>query len=670
MRAGAPGAATRPTAARPGCYCPPVPTRFTPEIALAHPVVSDASISPDGELIAFVIAAAARPSGPDRPAFAPSAIHVVPAGGGETRQLTYGRADTTPRWSPDGRWLAFLSDREKDGQRQVHLLPRAGGESRQLTHVRGAIPVSAGRAMDPLAWFADGRRVAFLMQEPLDEADEAREKAGDDPIVFEERPRWIRVWSVDVATGEVEPISPAGLQVWEFTLSPDGTRVGAIASDHPYEWDWYDARVVAFDVGGAELTTLHRSWRQVSKPAWSPDGRTLAFLTSNLSDRGIDAGEIRLVGPEPGDARAPAAVADVTDIGASFLADGHILALANVHGGTGLGVIDPATGARRWLWSERRTTNSVTRTTLPDGRPRFAAVIDDLEAPPEVHVGELVDDQIAWRRLTAIHDPWRDVERGEARDVTWAGDGGLAMQGYLFLPPGHRSGPLPLVTVVHGGPTGCVRFEYQYGARWIRPLADAGLAVFVPNFRGSTGWGLEFAEANIGDMGGADLQDILLGIDRLVADGVADPDRLGIAGWSYGGFMTAWAITQTDRFKAAMAGAGISDWRSFHGRSYLHRWDRLHYGNSDPYDPASHHARFSPLTHVRNARTPTLILHGEQDWDVPVEQAYILHRALKDLGVDTRLVIYPREAHGISESAHRLDLLTRLRDWFVEHLRV
>ena len=164
-------------------------------------------------------------------------------------------------------------------------------------------------------------------------------------------------------------------------------------------------------------------------------------------------------------------------------------------------------------------------------------------------------------------------------------------------------------------------------------IACRGFAVFQPNYRGSTGWGLDFAESNIGDMGGADFQDMLAGLDHLILEGRVDRDRLGIAGSSYGGFTTMWAVTQTDRFCAAVSIAGISDWRSFHGRSYLHTWDRIHYGDSDPYAPNSKHAQFSPIAHIKNVRTPSLILHGELDWDVPVEQSYQFYRGLKDLGV-------------------------------------
>ena len=646
--------------------------RFTPEIALAHPLLADAAISPDGDVIAFVVASATRPSGPGRPAFAPAAIHAVPAAGGETRRLTYGRADTTPRWSPDGSRLAFLSDRERDGQREIHLLPRAGGEARQLTRLPSAIAV--GRSFSPMAWFPDGRRLAIVMEEPKDAETAAREAAGNDQVVFEEEPRRWRLWAVDAESGAIEAISPPGLQIWEFAISPDGRRISAIASDEPYEWAWYLARLVVFDVGAdqayALATTIHKSWRQVAKPAWSPDGYEIAFLTSNWSDRGYDAGQPMIVSAAGGDARAVGDDEAVSDLNLWFHSDGRLLAAANVRGGSGISAIDAETGRRTWLWSGQRSFSTFSRATLADGGERFAAVIEDLEHPPEIHAGDLVDGAIEWRSLTSINAPWAQVARGETSEVTWNAPDGIAMQGFLFLPPGRSAddGPLPLVVLVHGGPAGAVRFEYQYGQRWARVLADAGLAVFAPNYRGSTGWGLAFAESNIGDMGGNDLDDILSGVDSLVAAGIADPDRLGICGWSYGGFMTAWVIGQTNRFRAAMAGAAIVDWHSFHGRSYLHTWDRLHYGGSDPYDPESNHSRFNPLPHLGKVTTPTLILHGELDWDVPVEQGYILHRALKDHGVETRLVVYPREPHGPSEYEHRLDILVRLRAWMVDHL--
>ncbi len=198
--------------------------------------------------------------------------------------------------------------------------------------------------------------------------------------------------------------------------------------------------------------------------------------------------------------------------------------------------------------------------------------------------------------------------------------------------------------------------------------AAQGMAVFLPNPRGSTGWGLDFAESNIGDMGGKDWEDIRLGIAHCVERGIADQDRLGIAGWSYGGFMTAWAVTQTDMFKAALMGAGISDWRSFHAKTSLSEWDVMYYGDADPWEADGPFQRFSPINYVKRVRTPTLIVHGEEDLDVPVEQGYMFHRALRDLGVETQLVVYPREPHGFQEKNHQLDLGRRISEWFARYL--
>ena len=243
------------------------------------------------------------------------------------------------------------------------------------------------------------------------------------------------------------------------------------------------------------------------------------------------------------------------------------------------------------------------------------------------------------------------------------------MQGLLIRPP--DSAPrerCPMVVVVHGGPTSVHSHQFYAGRGWYQLIAAQGLVVFLPNPRGSTGWGLEFAESNIGDMGGKDWEDIRLGIAHCVERGIADQDRLGIAGWSYGGFMTAWAVTQTDMFKAALMGAGISDWRSFHAKTSLSEWDVMYYGDADPWEADGPFQRFSPINYVKRVRTPTLIVHGEEDLDVPVEQGYMFHRALRDLGVETQLVVYPREPHGFQEKNHQLDLGRRISEWFARYL--
>ena len=209
------------------------------------------------------------------------------------------------------------------------------------------------------------------------------------------------------------------------------------------------------------------------------------------------------------------------------------------------------------------------------------------------------------------------------------------------------------------------RYNAAFG--WGQLLANQGYAVFLPNYRGSVGWGLEFSESNLGDMGGKDFEDMMLGVDSLVEAGIADPDRLAISGWSYGGFIAAWAVSQTDRFCAAVMGAGISHWLSFHGKSCLCTWDERYYQTS-PYETKGLFDKSSPLSYYQNLQTPTLILHGEQDQDVPVEQSYLFFRALKDRGVPAELIVYPREAHAITERAHLLDMSKRVLAWLRHYL--
>jgi dipeptidyl aminopeptidase/acylaminoacyl peptidase len=303
-----------------------------------------------------------------------------------------------------------------------------------------------------------------------------------------------------------------------------------------------------------------------------------------------------------------------------------------------------------------------------EGATAVAVPRDAPDEPGDIWLGQLTQDNVAWRRLTDFHAPARECLTAVWKDVHWQAGDGLALGG-LVLRPANIPGPAPLVTIVHGGPTG--RAEYRFASRGLAALAPLlaarGIAVFMPNYRGSNGRGVAFAEANRGDMGGADWHDILAGIDALVADGTADPDRLGIAGWSYGGFTTMWAVTQTQRFKAAVAGAGITNWLSFHGASVLHTWDHLFYAAS-PYDRAGPYASRSAIYAMDRVTTPTLVLHGDADRDVPVGQGWEFFRALRDYGVETEFVLYPGAPHGPRDPRHIRDVLERSLGWLTARL--
>jgi dipeptidyl aminopeptidase/acylaminoacyl peptidase len=294
---------------------------------------------------------------------------------------------------------------------------------------------------------------------------------------------------------------------------------------------------------------------------------------------------------------------------------------------------------------------------------------EDSARPRDIWIARPAEEAWGWRQLTRVNRQLDTIPLAETRTLHWTGAEGWPIQGLLVLPVGYRAGMrVPMVLQVHGGPANLWPHRFQAGgSQWAQLLAAHGMAVLLPNPRGSTGWGREFAEANLGDMGGKDWEDILAGADHCIELGIAAPDRLGLGGWSYGGFMAALGVTLTSRFKAAVMGAGISHWRSFHGVSDIPTWDALFY-RASPYVLGNEYDRFSAIHGVARVTTPTLILHGEKDTCVPVGQAYEFYRGLKEHGVETELVVYPREGHGVVERKHQEDLQNRVLDWFRRHL--
>jgi dipeptidyl aminopeptidase/acylaminoacyl peptidase len=306
-----------------------------------------------------------------------------------------------------------------------------------------------------------------------------------------------------------------------------------------------------------------------------------------------------------------------------------------------------------------------------DGNTVAAALAGSAQ-PMELWIGQIAtggERSVRWERRSDVNRHFDAALLPGIETIAWQAADETPVEGLLLRPPGARSGPVPMVVLIHGGPTSSSPYGFRGGGlgSCIPLLAARGIAVLMPNPRGSIGWGLTFAEANHGDMGGEDLADILAGVDYCVREGIADPERLGVGGWSYGGYMTAWAITQTNRFKAAVAGASITNWYSFHGGTNIPAFDEIFYG-TNPYALDGPYAARSPIFLVDRVRTPTLFLHGERDACCPVGQAYEMARGLRAYGVETQCAVYPREPHGIREHDHQRDLVERATAWFVDRL--
>jgi dipeptidyl aminopeptidase/acylaminoacyl peptidase len=322
------------------------------------------------------------------------------------------------------------------------------------------------------------------------------------------------------------------------------------------------------------------------------------------------------------------------------------------------------------LWAGDATvgTRYVPKISPTADGSRLVAVKESAHEPPEVV--ELVVERAGegWRRVSSLNEELARVPVPEWQRFAWQAADGLEVEGLLALPREREPDRLPLLVLVHGGPTASWTWQFtNFGTPHL--FAEAGYAVLMPNPRGSAGRGQDFARANLGDLGGGDLQDILAGVEALVDAGIVDTERVGVYGGSYGGFMAAWAVTQTDRFAASVPMACCSNWLSFHNTTNIGRFDEL-FLDSDPYDPDGNYFRLSPIAHARKVKTPTLIIHGEVDLCTPLGQAQELYQALVEAGVETELVVYPREGHGWHEWDHQIDVWNRMRGWFDRHLLV
>jgi dipeptidyl aminopeptidase/acylaminoacyl peptidase len=625
---------------------------LTAELVVDGAVPAQPVISPDGRWVAYVVAPASRAGERNL-----GAIWLAAADGSSSPwKLTAGTAaDSDPRWAPDSAAVFFLSDRT--GSRQLHRVRVGGGEAEVLTGWRGEI-------YD--AWpLADARRVAVVATDEPTEEDERRSAERDDAFVWGQQLRSARLRVLDLATGELSAVDGlSSRHVVELAARPDGGALAAISWAGPEQDQGMTTgqlHVVELDTGTAR--DLGRVGTDARSPVWwqADGGWHLAYLAR----------------PEPfcGDAVYDVAVSETAavhrDLTAGMavcptelaqVADGPPLALFADGLDTVIYRLDPDLLRFGCLSARDGLADSLTAC-------RSGAVIAALAStsyePVNVHAGPPEGQLI---RLTDTQPALRAIGWGTQERLSYRASDGLGLDGLLVLPPGRSraDGPFPLITWVHGGPDARYADElmhaYHTPAQW---LAAAGYAVFLPNPRGGVGHGRDFAAAVARSIGGREWSDITSGIDLLIAEGVADPDRLGIGGPSHGGFMAAWAIGQTDRFKAALMLAGISDWGMLvasgeGGATEAELSGSYGWEGTGPHP----HDQVSPISFASKIRTPVLIVNGEDDTNVPVSQAIYFHRALSWYGAEHELVIYPREGHGLAERNHQLDLLRRTRAWF------
>ncbi len=567
------------------------------------------------------------------------------------------RSEDGIAWSPDSKQLAFLSD--ASGQTQLYVADVGTGTARKVTSLNGVLA-------NP-AWSRDGSSIAFLFTEnaprvtgPL--LPMSAETGVVDAKVYEQR-----LAVVDLASGKVRQISPPDMYVYEYDWSPDGKSFALTAAHGAGDANWYVARLYTLGVESEQLAELYKPPLQIAVPRWSPDGKSIAFIGGLMSDEGFTGGDIFLVSASGGPARNLSPDIPASPAAIDWESSSALLFVDYVDGQHGISRLEVATGKISQVWTgpEVVTTESW---NLPDisfsADHRNSAIIrDSSEHPPEIWAGAVGQ----WKQVTHVNDALQP-DWGEMKSLHWM-NGAIRAQGWLMYPahydPRNR---YPMVVVGHGGPAGAAHIGWPDSFFNTNELSAHGYFVFYPNPRGSYGEGEKFTQANVKDFGYGDFRDIMAGIDEIVKTFPVDADRIGITGWSYGGYLTMWAVTQTNRFHAAVAGAGIANWQSYYGENDIDEWMIPYFGASVYDDPAVY-ARSSPITFIKNTKTPTLILVGERDGECPAPQSREFWHALKTLGVDTELVIYPGEGHGFLQPDHRRDVIDRLINWFDHYLK-
>jgi dipeptidyl aminopeptidase/acylaminoacyl peptidase len=617
---------------------------LTPEQALGGRQISDLQLSPDCTRLAFVVTD--PPKGQTRP----RDIWTLDLATRQVRRLTYSAAGAdTPRWSPDGRTLAFLSDR--GGGVQIHLLPSDGGEAVKLTVGKQSI-----QGFD---WAPDGRRIAFLAAEPRTDAEDKREQGRDDARVVDKDGRLARLWIVDRESKAVTQLTSGTWAAREVRWMPAGDRLAVVATDHP-EVDLEAWRIFSVAAAGGELQPLAAPRGPISQLRVGPGGHAVAWTgapADGPSAHDLWVAELGRGGPR-----------DLTGTSVDRLVarfawrpDGSFIVLTEDGFGSRFVRVDPEGRA-----SIRPTPAMTVDAFAADDAGGLWIVGETAVDAPEIW---FVPAGGPAQQATHLNAGWQRPPPGRPEIYRYRSFDGVEIEAALLRPVqavagSAPAGRLPLVVLVHGGPSGRWADTFE---PWGQLLAARGYAVLYPNIRGSVGYGHRFVEMNRADWGGGDFRDVMAGVDDLVARGIADADRLGIGGWSYGGYMSAWAITQTTRFKAAVIGAGLSDLASEFGTENGSAYDEWYFGT--PYERLDGFVKSSPITHIRHARTPCLILQGEADTTDPLGQSQQLYRGLKRYGVEADFVIYPREGHGLREEKHLLDRLNRIVAWYDTHLR-
>lgn len=628
----------------------------TLEQSIAMKSAGDPQISPDGRYIAYTVTSADWKENEFR-----TQIRLVHTATGEDLALTAStkKSSTSPEWSPDSKRLAFLSDRE-GGKNQIYLISPAGGEAIPLTSMETGVSA--------FHWSPDGKRIAFTSTGPEpDERKKRKEKYGDFELVQQDY-TMVHLWTVGIEQ-EAKPerlTKGSAFSVGGFQWSPDSKQIAFSATRDPDLGSSHSSDIYTIHAASnSEPKPLVTSKGPDTNPIWSPDGHRIAYQTANGDDTSFfyATSSIAIV---PADGSAAATLVPLTGDETPSLVEWNRFGI--------------------WFASPMRTTQQIflyeptskkvalisNQPNTSSGRPsltRDATQLAFLCGGPNKYaeVCLATTNNFAAKPLTNLTAQWNNFKPATRELVRWKSKDGAEIEGVLIKPRDFNpTKKYPLLVVIHGGPRGTDRPDLTADRYYpIEKFVEKGALVLRPNYRGSEGYGAKFRALNVRNLGVGDYDDVITGVDHLIAAGHVDKGRVGAMGWSQGGYISAFITCYSDRFQAVSVGAGISDWMTYYVNTDIHPFTRQ-YLKATPWDDPEIYRKTSPITYIANARTPTLIQHGELDKRVPIPNAYELYQALKDKGVPVRMAVFKGFGHGINKPKQALAVLEQNFAFFSE----